>query len=32
MKLNLLDDAPEGDAQRYVNILTAPAQMFWLTG
>lgn len=24
MKLNLLDSAPEGDAQRYVNILTAP--------
>ena len=24
MKLNLLDDAPEGDVQRYVNLLTAP--------
>lgn len=24
MKLNLLDSAPEGDVQRYVNILTAP--------
>mgnify|MGYP005933789123 CR=1 FL=1 len=24
MKLNLLDDAPEGDAQRYVNLLAAP--------
>ena len=24
MKLNLLDDAPEGDVQRYVNLLAAP--------